>query len=78
MHMRMLFFQGGSIGPPFKWYDALPRKECRGIAICGILLLFPPFALSGRIVELRSVSNQVVCSIVPCKGPGWVHLVEVL
>ena len=33
MHMRMRIFQGGSIGPPFKWYNAILHKECRAIAI---------------------------------------------
>ena len=27
------FFQGGSIGPPFEWYNAILHKECRAIAI---------------------------------------------
>ena len=43
MHMSMQIFQGGSIGPPFNWYNAVPHKDCRGIAICRIVLLYPPF-----------------------------------
>ena len=60
--------------------QAIPHKECWGIGICGILPLFPPFASWGRIVEGRSVLNQVDCSIVPCKGPrcGCMYMEEVL
>ena len=68
------------MGPSFKWYNAILHKECRAIAIRRILLRFPPFALSARIVVGRSVLKTVECSIVPRKGPrcSWMYMEVVL
>ena len=43
--LAMHIFEGGSIGPPRKWYSALPPKGCLVIDIRGTLFRCLPFAL---------------------------------